>query len=349
MPTVPLTYKASGVDIDAGDDLVERIKPLAASTRIPEVISDVGGFAGLCRVPEDVEDPVLVSGTDGVGTKLRVALMTGVHDTIGIDLVAMCVNDIITCGARPLFFLDYLATDKLDVDVAEKVVRGIAAGCREAGCALLGGETAEHPGSHAAGQYDLAGFAVGVVARRKIIDGSRVREGDAAIALPSSGLHSNGYSLARKALFDVAGFGPDATPPALSGETLGRALLEPTRLYVRAAQALLHTVDVRAMSHVTGGGMPGNVPRVLPEGLGLRVEHTWRRPPIFDVIQGAGHIDEREMRRTFNVGVGFVFVVEASDAVRAIDALREAGEQPFRLGTIVAVPSDRSFEDRLEW
>jgi len=349
VPTLPLTYKHSGVDIDAGDELVERIKPIAAATRIPEVISDVGGFAGLCRVPQDIDEPVLVSGTDGVGTKLKVALMTGVHDTIGIDLVAMCVNDIITCGARPLFFLDYFSTDKLDVDVAEKVVQGIAAGCREAGCALLGGETAEHPGLQAAGQYDLAGFAVGVVARRKIVDGSRVREGDRAIALPSSGLHSNGYSLARKAVFEVGGLEPGAELPELGGRSVGRVLLEPTRLYVRAARVLLHAVDVRAMSHVTGGGMPGNVPRVLPEGLGLRIEHTWRRPRIFDVIQQLGTIDEKEMRRTFNVGIGFVVVVPAADAARAIDALRTAGEQPFELGTIAAVPLDRPFEERVEW
>src|SRR5579862_6670146 len=212
MPRAPLTYKEAGVDADAGDELVDRIKPLAAATRIAEVVSDVGGFAGLCRVPGDIEDPVLVSGTDGVGTKLKVAFATGVHDTVGFDLVGMCVNDIITCGARPLFFLDYFGTGKLDVAVAEKVVAGIAAACKESGCALLGGETAELPGMYAPGEYDLAGFAVGVVARRKIVDGTRVAEGDVALGLPSSGLHSNGYSLARRALLDEGRFALDARP-----------------------------------------------------------------------------------------------------------------------------------------
>src|SRR5579863_6464208 len=220
-----LTYKQSGVDIDAGDALVERIKPLAKATRIAEVLADVGGFAGLCRVPGDVEEPVLVSGTDGVGTKLKVAFATGVHDTIGFDLVGMCVNDVVTCGARPLFFLDYFATSKLDVDVAERVVRGIASACRESGCALLGGETAELPGMYAEGEYDLAGFAVGVVARRKLVDGTRVSAGDVALALPSSGLHSNGYSLARTALLDAMKLDLGDRPPELDGKTVGEVLL----------------------------------------------------------------------------------------------------------------------------
>src|SRR5580693_4673218 len=223
-PLSPLTYKRAGVDIDAGDELVERIKPLAAATRISEVVGGVGGFAGLCSVPSDVEEPVLVSGTDGVGTKLKIAFATGVHDTIGFDLVGMCVNDIVTCGARPLFFLDYFGTGKLDVGVAEKVVTGIAAACKESGCALLGGETAELPGMYAAGEYDLAGFAVGVVARRKIVDGSRVRPGDVAIGLPSSGLHSNGYSLARHALLEIMGLELDARPPELGGQSTAEAL-----------------------------------------------------------------------------------------------------------------------------
>ena len=231
---MPLTYKQAGVDIAAGDDLVERIKPLAAATRIAEVMGGVGGFAGLCRVPEGLDEPVLVSGTDGVGTKLKIAFATGKHDTIGFDLVGMCVNDVITCGARPLFFLDYFGTGKLDVGVAESVVAGIAAAFKESGCALLGGETAELPGMYAAGEYDLAGFAVGVVARRKIIDGTRVAEGDVAIALPSSGLHSNGYSLARKALLEAASLPLDGRPPELGGHTLGEALLTPTRLYARS-------------------------------------------------------------------------------------------------------------------
>jgi phosphoribosylformylglycinamidine cyclo-ligase len=347
---MPLTYKQSGVDIDAGDELVERIKPLAAATRIAEVVSDVGGFAGLCRVPADVEDPVLVSGTDGVGTKLKVAFLTGVHDTIGFDLVGMCVNDVVTCGARPLFFLDYFATGKLDVGVAEKVVAGIAAACKESGCALLGGETAELPGMYAPGEYDLAGFAVGVVARKKIVDGSRVGEGDVAVALPSSGLHSNGYSLARKALLEAMKLSPGDKPAELGGATVGEALLAPTRLYARHVQALLAAgVDVRAMSHVTGGGLPGNVPRVLPEGLGLRLDGAWKRPPVFDLIQRGAGVAEAEMRRTFNLGVGFVFVVAERDAGRTGDVLRSLGEAPLTLGRVVRVPADRPFEERVEW
>jgi phosphoribosylformylglycinamidine cyclo-ligase len=345
-----LTYRAAGVDIGAGDELVERIKPLAAATRIAEVVSDVGGFAGLCGVPADIEDPVLVSGADGVGTKLNVAFATGVHETIGFDLVGMCVNDVITCGARALFFLDYFATSKLDVDVAERVIGGIAAACKECGCALLGGETAELPGMYAPGEYDLAGFSVGVVARKKIVDGSRVAEGDTAIALPSTGLHSNGYSLARKALFETLKLAPGDRPSELAGTSVGEALLVPTRLYAGCVKAMLAApLEVRAMSHVTGGGIPGNVPRVLPEGLGLRIEGAWPRAPIFDLVQRAGAVDEREMRRTFNLGVGFVFVVPAADAARAVDVLRSLGEEPFVLGTVVRVPADRPFDERVEW
>ncbi len=346
---MPLTYKQAGVDIDAGDELVERIKPLAAATRIAEVVSDVGGFAGLCRVPHDVEEPVMVSGTDGVGTKLKVAFATGVHDTIGFDLVGMCVNDIVTCGARPLFFLDYFATGKLDVDVAEKVVAGIAAACRESGCALLGGETAELPGMYSPGEYDLAGFAVGVVSRKRLIDGTRVEEGDVALALASSGLHSNGYSLARKAV-DAMGLSYTDRPAELGGKSVGEALLVPTRLYARHVQAMLAAgVDVRAMSHVTGGGMPGNVPRVLPEGLGLRWERPWPRAPIFALLQRGAGISEHELRRTFNLGIGYVFVVAAGEAGRASDALRAMGESPIALGHVVRVGADRPFEERVEW
>ena len=313
----------------------------------------MGGFAGLCRVPGDIEDPrVLVSGTDGVGTKLKVAFATGVHDSIGFDLVGMCVNDIITSGARPLFFLDYFGTGKLDVGVAEKVVAGIAAACKESGCALLGGgaETAELPGMYAAGEYDLAGFAVGVVARRKIIDGARVAEGDLAIGLRSSGLHSNGYSLARKALLDVASLALDDHPEELGGKTVGEALLAPTRLYARQVQALLGAqVDIHAMSHVTGGGIPGNVPRVLPEGLGLRLGAEWPRPGVFALIQRAASVSEDEMRRAFNLGVGFVLVLGPDVAPRAVELLRSLGEAPIELGRIVRTPADRPFEERVEW
>jgi phosphoribosylformylglycinamidine cyclo-ligase len=281
---------------------------------------------------------------------MPVAFATGVHDTIGFDLVGMCVNDVVTCGARPLFFLDYFATGKLDVGVGEKVVAGIAAACKESGCALLGGETAELPGMYAPGEYDLAGFAVGVVGRKKLVDGSRVAEGDVALGLPSSGLHSNGYSLARKALLEAMKLGLGDRPPELGGKTVGEALLAPTRLYARHVQALLAAgVEVRAMSHITGGGLPGNVPRVLPDGLGVRVERPWSRPAVFELIQRGAGVEEAEMRRTFNLGIGFLFVVAQADAARADDVLRGLGESPVALGRVVRVPADRPFEERVEW
>jgi len=346
MGTCSISYRESGVDIDAGDDLVERIKPFARATRIPEVLADVGGFAGLCGVPAGIDDPVLVSGTDGVGTKLKVAFSTGVHDTIGHDLVGMCVNDIITCGARPLFFLDYFATGKLDVDVAEKVIQGIASGCKESGCALLGGETAALPGMYAQGEYDLAGFAVGVVSRSKIVDGKRVAEGDRLIALRSSGLHSNGYSLARRVVFDALGLALADRPQRLGGITVAEALLTPTRLYARHVGAVLaQGVDVRAMTHVTGGGLPGNLPRVLPDGLGARLTGNWKRPDIIELI--AQRVDEPELRRVFNLGVGYVFVVPPADVARTVNALRGLGEDPIELGEIVRVAADTDFEARV--
>jgi phosphoribosylformylglycinamidine cyclo-ligase len=345
---MPITYRQAGVDIDAGDELVERIKPFAKATRIAEVISDVGGFAGLCRVPDGLVEPVLVSGTDGVGTKLKVAFATGVHDTIGFDLVGMCVNDVITCGARPLFFLDYFATGKLDLGVAEAVIRGIAAACKESGCALLGGETAELPGMYHEGEYDLAGFSVGVVARAKIVDGKRAEAGDVAIGLPSSGLHSNGYSLARKVLFDALKLGIGDAPKELGGKTVGEALLAPTRLYARHVAALQEAgVDVRAMSHITGGGIPGNLPRVLPDALGVRIEGAWTRPAIYGLI--AQKVEEAELRRTFNCGVGYVFVVAKADGARADEVLRGLGESPISLGAVVRVPDGTAFEARVQW
>jgi phosphoribosylformylglycinamidine cyclo-ligase len=345
-----LTYKEAGVDARAGDELVEHIKPLAAATRIPEVIGDIGGFAGLCRVPKDIEEPLLVSGTDGVGTKLKVAFLTGIHDTVGIDLVGMCVNDILTCGARPLFFLDYFATGKLQVAVARTVIAGIAAACKECECALLGGETAELPGMYGPDEYDLAGFAVGVVAKKRVVDGSRAAPGDVVLGLPSSGLHANGYSLARAVLFDVMKLSPNDRPRELEGKTVGEALLVPTRLYARPVQWMLQQgVDVRAMCHITGSGLPGNLPRVVPEGLGIRIEHTWPSAPIFDVIRRGGGLAEHEMRSTFNLGVGFVFVVAERDAVRAFEALRGFGESPITMGRIVPVPAGRPFEQRVEW
>jgi phosphoribosylformylglycinamidine cyclo-ligase len=346
---VSVTYKGAGVDIDAGDELVERIKPLAKATAIAEVLAGVGGFAGMCRVPEGLVDPVLVSGTDGVGTKLKVAFATGIHDTIGVDLVGMCVNDVITSGARPLFFLDYFATGKLDVGVAEQVIAGIARACKESGCALLGGETAELPGMYATGEYDLAGFAVGVVERAKIVDGSRVQAGDVAIGVASSGLHSNGYSLARDVLLHRMKLSPTETRADLGRATLGAALLAPTRLYPRHVRAMLAAAPVQAMCHVTGGGLPGNLPRVLPEGLGVQVTSRWPRAPIFDLIARGGPVDQHEMRRTFNLGVGFVFIVREQDRSRAMDALAGEGEAAFEVGRVVAVPHDRPFEERVEW
>jgi phosphoribosylformylglycinamidine cyclo-ligase len=344
-----ITYKSAGVDIDAGDELVERIKPLAKATAIAEVLGGVGGFAGLCRVPAGMTEPVLVSGTDGVGTKLKVAFSTGVHDTIGFDLVGMCVNDILTCGARPLFFLDYFATGKLDVDVAERVIAGIAAACKESGCALLGGETAELPGMYAGGEYDLAGFAVGVVERSKIVDGKRVVEGDVALGVASSGLHSNGYSLARDVLLTRMQLSTGDRLEGLGGQSVGDALLSPTRLYARHVRAVLASVDVHAMSHITGGGLPGNLPRVLPEGLGLSVGAAWPRAPIFDLIARGGPVAEVEMRRTFNGGVGFVFIVAEADAPATRAALSEQGDAAIELGRVIRVPPETPFEERVVW
>ena len=342
----PISYREAGVDIDAGDELVERIKPFAKLTRIPEVLADVGGFAGLCAVPQGIEEPVLVSGTDGVGTKLKVAFLTGVHDTIGHDLVGMCVNDIITTGARPLFFLDYFGTGKLDINVAESVIKGIANACQEAGCALLGGETAELPGMYAAGEYDLAGFTVGVVAKKKIVDGKRVVAGDKLVALSSSGLHSNGYSLARRVLFAALKLTPNDRPPQLAGRSVGEALLAPTRLYPKHVQAVLAAgIDAHAMCHITGGGLPGNLPRVLPDGLGVRLPARWKRPAILELI--AERVEEHELRRVFNLGVGFVFVVPADQAARTTEALRAIGEEPIDLGEVIAVPDGTEFEARV--
>jgi len=349
--TMAVTYKQSGVDIDAGDALVERIKPLARATRIPEVLADVGGFAGLCGLPADIEEPVLVSGTDGVGTKLKVAFATGIHDTIGIDLVAMCVNDIVTTGARPLFFLDYFATGRLDVSVGEAVVRGIAEGCKQAGCALLGGETAELPGMYADGEYDLAGFAVGVVGRKRILDGKGCQAGDVLIALPSSGLHSNGYSLARRVFEGSMKLGMGDRVEEL-GTTVGEALLVPTRIYARAVQALLAGDDhgVRGLVHVTGGGLPGNLPRIFPDGIGACIDQaSWEPPAIFRVLQQGGPVEEKEMRRVFNLGVGLVAIVAKEAADRALERLRAQGEKPWVLGELETVAPETDFEDRVRF
>ena len=328
-----LTYREAGVDIDAGEELVRRIKPLARATSSKHVIGNLGGFAGLCEVPTDIEEPVLVSGTDGVGTKLKLAFELDRHDTIGIDLVAMCVNDIITVGARPLFFLDYFATSKLDVARGEAVVGGIARGCQLARCALLGGETAELPGFYSPGEYDLAGFAVGVVSRARILDGTAVREGDQVVGLRSSGLHSNGYSLARRALLE--GDSPSTLDSRFSSsESLGDALLRPTRIYVDAA-AIGVDHGVRAMCHITGGGLPENLPRVLPDGLGVAIDPSrWTPDPLFGLIQERGDVAEPEMRRTFNMSVGFTMVADPSRVTDMVRALEEAGEDAFILGEV---------------
>jgi len=344
-----ITYRQAGVDIDAGDALVERIARLAKPTRTPEVIADIGGFAGLCALPSGLEEPILVSGTDGVGTKLKVAFATGVHDTVGIDLVAMCVNDIITVGARPLFFLDYFAIGKLDVDVGEAVVRGVAEGCKQAGCALLGGETAELPGMYAAGEYDLAGFAVGVVDRKKMLDGTRAAAGDKIIGVASSGLHSNGFSLARRVLEGEMKLSMSARIDAL-GKTVGEALLVPTKIYARAVAKLLAELGdgLHGLAHITGGGLEGNVPRVLPKRLGARLDlGTYTRPAIFDVIAQGGPVDEAEMRRTFNLGVGLCAVVAPEAEARALAALRDAGETAWSFGEVIEV-GDVPFEERVQ-
>jgi len=334
-----ITYRDAGVDIDAGDALVGRIAKLAKSTRIPEVLGGIGGFAGLCAVPSGLSEPILVSGTDGVGTKLKVAFATGVHDSIGIDLVAMCVNDVVTCGARPLFFLDYFGTGKLDVDVGEAVVRGIAEGCKLAGCALLGGETAELPGMYADGEYDLAGFAVGVVEKSRIIDGTRAKAGDVVIGVASSGLHSNGYSLARRVIESTKLGFADAFPGDEAGRTVGQVLLTPTRIYVKAAHAVIASLgdDLRSFCHITGGGLPENLPRVLPDGVGARLDlASFKRPNVFAFLKERGPIEEAELCRTFNVGVGLTVAVARGSEGAAIAALEAAGERAWVLGELVA-------------
>lgn len=341
-PTPSLSYKDAGVDIDAGDALVERIKSVAKRTRRPEVMAGLGGFAALCEIPAGYRQPVLVSGTDGVGTKLRLAMNLQKHDTIGIDLVAMCVNDLVVTGAEPLFFLDYYATGKLNVDVAAAVVAGIGDGCELSGCSLVGGETAEMPGMYEGEDYDLAGFCVGVVEKSEIIDGSKVREGDTLIGLTSSGPHSNGYSLIRK-IIDVsqADLNQDC-----GGKPLANALMEPTRIYVKSVLKLIRESSVNAMAHITGGGLTENIPRVLPEGCKAVIDtKSWTFPPVFQWLQQGGNVDIREMYRTFNCGVGMVIAIPASEKEKALDILRSAGESPFVIGYIAKASGD---EHRVE-
>ena len=327
-----LSYKDAGVDINAGNELVERIKPHVKRTTRPEVIGGLGGFGALCAIPSKYKEPILVSGTDGVGTKLRLAIDLKKHDTIGIDLVAMCVNDLVVQGAEPLFFLDYYATGKLDVDVASDVVKGIAEGCVQSGCALVGGETAEMPGMYHSGDYDLAGFCVGVVEKSEIIDGSQVKVGDALIALGSSGPHSNGYSLIRKVI-DVAGVNP--ATEQLDGRPLSEQVLAPTKIYVKSVLALIKQTEVHAIAHLTGGGFWENIPRVLPKNTKAVIdESSWEWQPVFKWLQEKGNIETYEMYRTFNCGVGMVIALPQSQVETALAILKQSGENAWLIGHI---------------
>ena len=332
-----ISYKDAGVDINAGNELVERIKGVSKKTKRPEVLGGLGGFGALTRLPEKYKKPVLVSGTDGVGTKLRLAMDLEQHSTIGIDLVAMCVNDLVVAGAEPLLFLDYYATGKLNVDVAADVVTGIGEGCLQAGCALVGGETAEMPGMYHGGDYDLAGFCVGVVEEDQIIDGSKVAIGDTLIALASSGPHSNGYSLIRKIL-EVSGADLDTD---IEGVALKDALMAPTKIYVKSILKLMEQIQVHALAHITGGGLLENIPRVLPEGTAAYIDaSSWQRPAVFDWLQQQGNVEQEEMYRVLNCGVGMVISVAPEHAEQALTLLTEAGEQAWVIGEI------RSLQDK---
>ncbi|OWO85519.1 phosphoribosylformylglycinamidine cyclo-ligase [Photorhabdus luminescens] len=330
-----LSYKDAGVDIDAGNALVNRIKGVVKQTRRPEVMGGLGGFGALCALPQKYREPILVSGTDGVGTKLRLAMDLKRHDTIGIDLVAMCVNDLVVQGAEPLFFLDYYATGKLDVDTAASVITGIAEGCQLSGCALVGGETAEMPGMYHGEDYDVAGFCVGVVEKSEIIDGSKVQAGDALIALAASGPHSNGYSLIRKILA-VSNTDPETTE--LEGKSLADHLLAPTKIYVKSLLSLIEQVDVHAIAHLTGGGFWENIPRVLPENTQAQIsESSWQWPAIFNWLQQTGNVSRHEMYRTFNCGVGMVIALPPTAVEQAIELLTAAGEKAWHIGTIATL------------
>lgn len=328
MENKSVTYKDAGVDIDAGNRLVDMIKPMVKSTSRPEVLTEIGGFGGLFSFHADkYKKPTLVSATDGVGTKLKLAFDTDKHDTVGIDLVAMCVNDIIVQGAEPLFFLDYLATGKLSPEKAAEVVKGIAEGCRQAGCALIGGETAEMPGFYAEGEYDLAGFSVGAVDNEQIIDGSSVTVGDTVIGIGSDGLHSNGFSLARKIFFDIMGLSVNDTVEGLE-QPIGLELLTPTRIYVKTVLNLIRDFNIKSISHITGGGVLENIPRCLPHNCVARIDTaSWDKPKIFDIMKHAGNIEEREMYRTFNNGIGMVLVVpkeQSEDIMLRLSGLKES-------------------------
>ncbi len=329
-----ITYKDAGVDIDAGDLFVRRIKPYVKSTFRPEVMTHIGGFGGLFALKK-YREPVLVSGTDGVGTKLKIAFLTGKHDTVGIDLVAMCVNDIIVQGAEPLFFLDYFATGRLKPTEHSDIVKGIATGCKQSGCALIGGETAEMPSFYAEDEYDLAGFAVGVVEKKKIVDGSKIRPGDVLVGLASSGLHSNGYSLVRKVLLEKAGYGLKDVPPGLD-KPLGEVLLTPTRIYAKTIMALMKEFDIRGMAHITGGGITENTPRMLPKGASALIRKgTWDIHPVFGLIREKADIDDEEMYRDFNMGIGMILAVPARQAEALLKNAKKLGDKAYRIGEIV--------------
>ncbi|KAF0836086.1 phosphoribosylformylglycinamidine cyclo-ligase [Methylovorus glucosotrophus] len=331
-----MSYRDAGVDIEAGDALVEEIKPFAKRTMRPEVLGGIGGFGSLFEVPKKFKNPVLVSGTDGVGTKLKLAFQLNKHDTVGIDLVAMSVNDILVQGAEPLFFLDYFACGKLEVGVAAQVIKGIALGCEQSGCALVGGETAEMPGMYPAGEYDLAGFAVGAVDKEAIIDGTTIAAGDVVLGLASSGAHSNGYSLIRK-LIEKSGIDMDSD---FHGKPFRDVVMAPTRIYVKSLLKLLAAMPVKGMAHITGGGITENIPRVLPAGLTAEVRRdSWTLPPLFQWLQAQGNVADDEMYRTFNCGIGMVVIVSAAQAAEAIKLLTEAGEQVWQIGQIRAQQS----------
>ncbi len=341
-----ITYKDSGVDIDAGDLFVQKIKPYVKSTFRPEVMTHIGGFGGLFALKK-YKDPVLVSGTDGVGTKLKIAFLMNRHDTVGIDLVAMCVNDIVVQGAEPLFFLDYFATGKLKPEAHAEIIRGIADGCKQAGCALIGGETAEMPSFYGDDEYDLAGFAVGVVEKKRIIDGSKIRAGHALVGLASSGLHSNGYSLVRKVLFERAGYGVADILSELGGKTLGEVLLTPTRIYARTVLALMKDYDISGMAHITGGGITENTPRMLPKGAQALIRKgTWEIPPIFSLVRKKAQVDDREMYRDFNMGLGMILAVPAKQADAVIKKATKLGEKAFLIGSIVKGKQVVKYEER---
>ncbi len=330
-----LTYKKSGVDINEGERFVRIISPMVKKTFRKEVLTGIGSFNALFNIDtRKYKSPILVSGTDGVGTKLKIAFMMNKHDTVGIDLVAMCVNDVLTSGAEPLFFLDYFATGKLNSKIASEVIKGIVKGCKDAGCSLVGGETAEMPGFYAENEYDLSGFAVGIVEKKEIINGSRIKKGDLLIGIASNGIHSNGYSLIRKLFFDIKKMKVDTYVPELK-KTIGEELLKPTKIYVKAFMALKNQVDIKGMAHITGGGIPGNLPRIFPEGVSSVIrEKSWYVPEIFKIIKKMGNVPEEDMKKTFNMGIGYIIVVPEVDAYNTLIILKKEGFKSCIIGTV---------------